>query len=546
MSKNMSNRKMALIALGICFLLIGGFVGINAMFGSSANQINNPEEKEIVSSYNDDEYGGEVPVDIDNEDVQDILQCYDSGNLATKVEEDNSIAYTVDNNVKESVENVEGAVCIEKVYFTDAEEGDKDILYLGSMSNCSYDKNGGEVTSKFSYKGLLLNNKQPLATYLVGKDDENTLYKTPVFIGESSDSSMILVSVDDKDEVKILGIYVEKDEEGNKLDDPKVEPIDNGTVVYPAYENFVLKKALMDDKNIKASEVYEHEQAFTLGNDFDISYGEVPDGKYLFSYKVKYNKDSEENVYCLYTDLKEVEVASEKVKTVQEAEVIPININEYSECGAVEFLKVVWKHYKGVPKDERDQMFEHHINNEERGYISTWNSLNINRKLRTDKYDELDADDKLTVDILEKHCLNNEAEDNYIALRNVSADWFTTIFGIKFEGEKLSDDLVNAMGDEKCINLEEELQEKIVGKRVLEKGFMSVSLVPSVNIVFGRKIKINVLIPRGSKFYVTNNIVESEAIFPPNTSLVINSVNYDTKKNKFIINAVIDQSTLTQ
>ena len=189
-------------------------------------------------------------------------------------------------------------------------------------------------------------------------------------------------------------------------------------------------------------------------------------------------------------------------------------------------------------------MFEHFINKEKKGYISTWNSLNINRKLRTDKYNELDEDDKLTVDVLQKNCLNNVAEDNYIALRNVSADFFTTIFGIEYNGQKLSDGLVKNMGDEKCIELEEKLQREIVGKKVLEKGFMSVSLVPAVNIVFGRKIKINVLIPKGSKFYVTNIIVESEAIFPRNTSLVINSVNYDTKKDKFVINAVVDQSSV--
>lgn len=544
MSKTMSNRKIALIALGIIALLIAGFVGINSLFGSKADLENDTTEKEIVSTYNDDEYGGEPVVDIDDENVQDILECYDKDYLFVQVEQDNSISFTVDSSVTDSVEDVEGAVCVERVYHTDSDEGDKAILYLGATTNCSYDKSSGEVSSKFKYEGLVLNNEQPLATYLVGKDGDNVLYKTPVFIGESSDASMLLVSKDNNNEVKIQGIYIETDEEGNKLEEPKIEVLDSGTVVYPAYENYVLKKALLDDKNIKASEVYEHEKSFTVGTDFNVTYATVPDGKYLFSYKVKYNKDSEENVYCMYTEQKEVEVAEKKVATVQEAEIIPINIDEYSECGAVEFLKTVWKHYKGVPKDERDQMFEHQVNDEERGYISTWNSLNINRKLRTDKYDELDEDDKLTVDILQKHCLNNEAEGNYIALRNVSADWFTTIFGIEYNGEKLSDDLVKAMGDEKCIELEDVLQEKIVGKRVLEKGFMSVSLVPAVNIVFGRKIKINVLIPKGSKYYVTNNIVESEAIFPPNTSLVINSVTYDTKKNKYIIDAVIDQSTL--
>lgn len=544
MSETAFKRKIALITLGVLFLIIGGFIGISAIFGSNADQVENSDSKEIVSTYSDDEYGGEPVVDIDNEDVQDILECYDKGNLSMNVGDEKIISYTVDSDAKDSIDDVEGAVCIEKAYNTDSDEDEKAVLYLTSAKNCTYNKSSGEITAKFECKLLLLNNVQPMASYLVGKDGDNVLYKTPVFIEDNSDSSMLLLSVDDKGDVKIQGEYVENDEEGNPLSEVQVRNLENGTEICPAYENFVLKKALLDDKNVNANEVYEIDQAFKIGENFDLSYVDAPDGNYLYNFKIKYNKDSDENVYCMYTDQQSVTLESNKVGNVEEAKIEPVNINDYIECGAVKFLKIVWKHYKGVPKDERKQMFEHKINNEERGYISTWNSLNINKKLRTDKYDELEDDDKLTVDILQKHCLNNVADDNYIALRNVSADFFTTIFGIEYNGEKLSDELVKRMGDEKCIELEERLQKEIVGKKVLEKGFMSVSLVPAVNIVFGRKIKINVLIPKGSKYYVTNNIVESEAIFPRNTSLVINSVNYDTKKDKFVINAVIDQSAV--
>lgn len=544
MSETIIKRKIALITLGVIILVIGGFVGINVILGSNADQVDNSESEEIVSSYSDDEYGGEIAVDIANEDVQDILECYDKGNLSMEVGDDKTISYYVDSSVKSSIADVEGAVCVEKAYNTDGGEPEKAILYLNSSKNCTYNNSSGEVTAKFECKVLLLNNKQPMATYFVGKDGDNTLYKSPVFIEDDSDATMILLSVNDKGEVNIQGEYIEKDEEGNFLSEPKVDKLENGTEICPVYENFVLKKALIDDKNIKASEVYDTEQSFKIGENFDLSFEDAPDGNYLYNFKIKYGKDSDENVYCMYTDQQSVTIESKKVDNVEEAEFEPININDYRECGAVEYLKIVWKHYKTVSKNDRDQMFEHHINKEQKGYISTWNSLNINRKLRTDKYNELDEDDKLTVDILQKNCINNVAEDNYIALRNVSADFFTTIFGIEYNGQKLSDDLVKNMGDEKCIELEEKLQKEIVGKKVLEKGFMSVSLVPAVNIVFGRKIKINVLIPKGSKFYVTNNIVESEAIFPRNTSLVINSVNYDTIKDKFVINAVVDQSSV--
>lgn len=544
MSETIIKRKIAFITLGVIILVIGGFVGINAIFGSNADLADISDSKEIVSSYSDDEYGGEPAVDIENEDVQDILECYDKGRLSMEVGDDNIISYTVDSSVKDSIANVEGAVCVEKVYNTDADEPEKAVLYLTSSKNCTYNNSSGEVTAKFECKVLLLNNEQPIATYLVGKDGDYTLYKSPVFIEDDSDATMILLSVNNKGEVNIQGEYIEKDEAGNLLSEPKVDKLENGTEICPAYENFILKKALLDDKNIKASEVYDTEKSYKIGENFDLSFADIPDGTYLYNFKIKYNKDSDENVYCMYTEQQSVTLESKKVDNVEEAKFEIVNINDYRECGAVEYLKIVWKNYKNVSKADMDQMFEHYIDFEQRGYISTWNSLNINRKLRTDKYNELDEDDKLTVDVLQKNCLNNVAEDNYIALRNVSADFLTTIFGIEYNGQKLSDGLVKNMGDAKCIELEERLQKEIVGKKVLEKGFMSVSLVPAINIVFGRKIKINVLIPKGSKFYVTNNLVESEAIFPRNTSLVINSVNYDTKKDKFIINAVIDQNSV--
>ena len=88
MSETIIKRKIAFITLGVIILVIGGFVGINAIFGSNADLADISDSKEIVSSYSDDEYGGEIAVDIANEDVQDILECYDKGNLSMEVGDD--------------------------------------------------------------------------------------------------------------------------------------------------------------------------------------------------------------------------------------------------------------------------------------------------------------------------------------------------------------------------------------------------------------------------------------------------------------------------
>ena len=165
MSETAFKRKIALITLGVLFLIICGFIGISAIFGSNADQVENSDSKEIVSTYSDDEYGGEPVVDIDNEDVQDILECYDKGNLSMNVGDDKIISYTVDSDAKDSIDDVEGAVCIEKAYNTDSDEDEKAVLYLTSAKNCTYNKSSGEITAKFECKLLLLNNVQPMASY---------------------------------------------------------------------------------------------------------------------------------------------------------------------------------------------------------------------------------------------------------------------------------------------------------------------------------------------------------------------------------------------
>ena len=79
-------------------------------------------------------------------------------------------------------------------------------------------------------------------------------------------------------------------------------------------------------------------------------------------------------------------------------------------------------------------------------------------------------------------------------------------------------------------------------KEIHEKGFMSVSLIPNVNIMIARKVRLMIMVPKGTKAYVTHNVVESEAILPPNTNLVVKDVHYNRYRNRFDVHCVVEQN----
>ena len=162
--------------------------------------------------------------------------------------------------------------------------------------------------------------------------------------------------------------------------------------------------------------------------------------------------------------------------------------------------------------------------------------------MRTDKTDTLDEDDKKTCDVLLKHCLNNQFDEKVLVVRNVSPGFLSQQFGVTLDGQELTDKLIKKSGDEACLKLEKDFQEAMIGKKILDKGFTSVSLVPHANVFNTRTIQFSIMVPAGTKAYVTNNLIESEAILAPGTSLNIKDVTYDTRKNKFIIYCMAEQN----
>lgn len=547
MTKSLNKRRLAVILICVTVLLLGGVVGYYAIFGSNADQADS--KKEVLMEYTDYEYGSEPSIDIEDENVQGILNCYENSKLDLTVNNDNSISYLPDSVMKDQISSVEATISVKRSFTTDADQQESTILYLGSTSNCSINKETGSIEGAYEFETLLLNKEQPLAAYKLDSDENENIYITPAYVNEDDNPSMLLVSISKDKKVEVKGIYITKDDKGEALEQPQIQPIENGTLIYPAYENYVAKKAAIDQHYINAEELYDEEKAYTYGNDFDLTYGTLPNGSYLYNYKIQFgesNPDSEnpDAQYCLYTDQKELEITDSKVTNVKDVDFEDINVDDYKLMKIGQYFKTVLKHAKNVPNADRFQIqchlpiAEHGL----KGYINTFNSFAINAAMRTDKTDTLDEDDKKTCDVLLKHCLNNQFDEKVLVVRNVSPGFLSQQFGVTLDGQELTDKLIKKSGDEACLKLEKDFQEAMIGKKILDKGFTSVSLVPHANVFNTRTIQFSIMVPAGTKAYVTNNLIESEAILAPGTSLNIKDVTYDTRKNKFIIYCMAEQN----
>jgi hypothetical protein len=93
---------------------------------------------------------------------------------------------------------------------------------------------------------------------------------------------------------------------------------------------------------------------------------------------------------------------------------------------------------------------------------------------------------------------------------------------------------INSYTKEEKLELEERLQ-SIVGATMEEKGFMPASMLPSENKMGARVVEMTIKVPEQSKYYVTINYNQSEAVFPPGAKLTVDSVKYDEVKNKYVM-----------
>ena len=79
--KTVNKRKIAIISILACLLVVGAVFGVKAFFGSSADEVKDNKKgdrAELVNEYYDEEYEGRALIDVEDESVQDILGCYEN------------------------------------------------------------------------------------------------------------------------------------------------------------------------------------------------------------------------------------------------------------------------------------------------------------------------------------------------------------------------------------------------------------------------------------------------------------------------------------
>ncbi len=133
--------------------------------------------------------------------------------------------------------------------------------------------------------------------------------------------------------------------------------------------------------------------------------------------------------------------------------------------------------------------------------MQTSNSYDINAALRMGDISSLKPDDLLTINTLNDVINKTKLRDCIIADRYCDGNFLLNVFGVDLKNGKMSD-IDNAV---KQVQLQ-------IGKTFVEDAFMSVSLKSDKKVFTDKKVKLKVLLDDGTKAYVTDNKVESEAI----------------------------------
>ncbi|WP_447951314.1 ADP-ribosyltransferase [Chryseobacterium koreense] len=230
-----------------------------------------------------------------------------------------------------------------------------------------------------------------------------------------------------------------------------------------------------------------------------------PDGKNR-SEIFRFNPGMEQKVFPPKHPYNKVKGAEEVKKQIEK----PI---EYKKITEDQFSSL-YAEQKIKPQDEK------RIMSRKLGYIATSNSFDINQKLRKDA-NMPDVDQK-TITALDNLIAANPLKDNYILHRNVSFDFVKSHFGF-YNPIMSNQDTITRM---KEVNL----------KSFSDKGFCSTSAIEKQNVFQNRKFHLEIKAKKGTKAYISNNIVESEIVLARNQKFnIIDIVESNNDRIKIIV-----------
>lgn len=250
-----------------------------------------------------------------------------------------------------------------------------------------------------------------------------------------------------------------------------------------------------------------------------------------------------------------IKVDETKVETVQEVQTPePVSEHiEYKEPVHADYVRLLHGSQKAVSLDDRMQIAKHEKpdGSQNGGYVATTNYSTINSNMRNDGYsgNQLDDDDRKTIESLRTAISTYELDDDFIMTRYVNADYLSEVFGItgSYNKRDIPSKLVNSFVNvanpyvvkTEIPRITEELQ-ALIGECITEKAFISTSVIPTKNIMKDKAVLFRIQAKKGTHCYIPVNRKESECIFADNSKLYIRDVQWDDQSRKWVITAEIE------
>lgn len=197
----------------------------------------------------------------------------------------------------------------------------------------------------------------------------------------------------------------------------------------------------------------------------------------------------------------------------------------YRELNKAEYNKAYKESQKAVSKADREQIAKHtKSDGSPGGYVATHNYQTINRAVRDGKVDQLDADDKNTIESMRMATGSYSLKQDTLLTRYVNSDYLYNVFGVQDkDGKDFGNGFIMANKANARSVLEQ--MDKHIGSIVTEKSVLSTSVMPEKNVVKDYKaVRMKIEAPEGTNCYIPRNARESECILGENTELYVKSV----------------------
>ena len=254
-----------------------------------------------------------------------------------------------------------------------------------------------------------------------------------------------------------------------------------------------------------------------------------------------------------------IKVDETKVEVVQEVQTPETIVElvsepiEYKEPVHADYVRLMYESQKAVSLDDRMQIARHEKpdGSQNGGYVATTNYSTINSNLRSDGFtgNQLDDDDRKTIESLRTAISQYQLDDDFIMTRYVNGDYLSSVFGIKTkmwskgELENITDSITRISNPyvvkEAIPNITKELQARI-GETITEKAFVSFSVLPNKNIMKSKSVLIRIQAKKGTNCYIPVNRKESEGIFADNSRFTLQDVQWDDVEKKWILTMSIE------